>query len=220
GARARVRTAGRGRDARGAARARRGVRAAVQARARARGDCMSEAQLLEPEGAATVLGATPEDVRISYVRYKPGRRLVVQYAVSGEVAVAIADAKAGRGRTVGVQWLPVDAALPALAMRGPELARRLRTNGFPAGPVEPELLAYRPLRRAVLRLGRHVLKLYADDAAFVRARDGIALAAGAPGLRAPGLAGTVEDLRLVALDAIEGTRLEDPLPHAAELGSL
>jgi hypothetical protein len=181
---------------------------------------MSAVALLEPEVAATVLGRAPDEIRISYVRYKPGRRLVVQYAVSGEAAVAIADARAGRGPTVGLQWLPVDAALPALALRGPELARRLRTNGVPASPTEPELLAYRPLRRAVLRLGRHVLKLYADGPAFVRARDGIALAASEPRLHAPALAGTVDDLWLVALEAVEGARLDDPLPRAAELGSL
>jgi phosphotransferase family enzyme len=171
--------------------------------------------LLDPAAAAPLLGES--EARITYLRYKPGRRLVVQYAVGQQVAVAIADAKAGGGDRVSVQWLPVDAALPALVLSGPELARRLNEVGVPAEPVEPELLAYRPLKRAVLRLGRHVLKLYGDDDAFTRACDGFALAAR---LNVPTLVGSIVELRLLVLERLEGTVLDDPLPRAAELGAL
>src|SRR5262249_30108925 len=89
--------------------------------------------LLDPGAAAQLIGEA--EARITYLRYKPGRRLVVQYAVGEDMAVAISDAKAG-GR-VSVQWFPVDAALPALALSGPELARRLEEVGVRAEPVEP-----------------------------------------------------------------------------------
>jgi Ser/Thr protein kinase RdoA (MazF antagonist) len=62
-----------------------------------------------------------------------------------------------------------------------------------------------------------VLKLYADDDAFVRALDGFGRAAR---LRVPALVGAVTDLRLLALARLEGTVLDDPLPRAAELGAL
>jgi ATP-binding cassette subfamily B protein len=64
-----------------------------------------------------------------------------------------------------IQWLPLDLSLPGLVEPPSRLRARLREADLPiasSGP-EPPLLAYRPRRRAVLRLDGQVLKAYATE---------------------------------------------------------
>jgi hypothetical protein len=66
-----------------------------------------------------------------------------------------------------VQWEPLDVRLPIIGNRPERLAERLRGKGIEvADGLEPQLLRYWPRRRAVLRLGDHVLKAYRDPADF------------------------------------------------------
>lgn len=72
--------------------------------------------------------------------------------------------------TALVQWLPLDIRLKLLADRPARIAERLSKKGIPAEPTEPELLRYWPRRRAVVRYGPHVLKIYRDRVDFEDAR--------------------------------------------------
>jgi len=65
-----------------------------------------------------------------------------------------------------VQWLPLDIRLKLLADRPGRIAERLNKKGIPVDPAEPELLRYWPRRRAVVRYGPHVLKVYRDRVDF------------------------------------------------------
>lgn len=68
-----------------------------------------------------------------------------------------------------VQWMPLDVRLPVLGDDAGRLTGRLAKKGIHAEDAEPELLGYWPRRRAVLRFGRHVLKLYRDQEDFEQA---------------------------------------------------
>jgi hypothetical protein len=107
-----------------------------------------------------------------------------------------------------IQWYPLDLALPALAEPVERLLEELEQAGVTLGDVsdEPQTLAYTPRRRAVVRVGPHVLKFYADSTAYEGS---------VAGLRA------VADLRNVPTAALEGhlpARLitVQPLLHGVE----
>ena len=69
-----------------------------------------------------------------------------------------------------VQWLPLDIRLKLLADRPERIAERLNNKGIPTDPAEPELLRYWPRRRAVVKYGPHILKVYRDRLDFEDAR--------------------------------------------------
>ena len=70
-----------------------------------------------------------------------------------------------------VQWLPLDVRLPILCDSAERLAGRLAKKGIVATDLdEIELLRYWPRRRAVLRFGAHILKVYRDGSDFDEAR--------------------------------------------------
>jgi hypothetical protein len=73
-----------------------------------------------------------------------------------------------------VQWYPLDLSLPALARPPKELRKLLNAAGLPVdgSDEEPERLAYKPRRRAVLRVDDHVVKLYRREDEFERALAG------------------------------------------------
>jgi hypothetical protein len=75
-----------------------------------------------------------------------------------------------------VQWLPLDIRLKLLADRPERIGERLNNKGIPADPAEPELLRYWPRRRAVVKYGPHVLKVYRDRLDFEDARRALRLA--------------------------------------------
>jgi ABC-type multidrug transport system fused ATPase/permease subunit/Ser/Thr protein kinase RdoA (MazF antagonist) len=88
-----------------------------------------------------------------------------------------------------VQWYPLDLSLPALATPPSELREAISEAGVPVQPSdeEPERLAYKPRRRAVLRIDDWVLKLYAHEAEFERSVAGQRAASNLSAVVAPGL---------------------------------
>jgi aminoglycoside phosphotransferase (APT) family kinase protein len=148
-------------------------------------------RLLDPVAATELVGVEEEAVYVRRLWYKPGRRLVAEYEVVGDEGDRTVVARSDRklGPLPSVQWYPVDAALPALALAAEELAVRL---GLP--PEEPKRLGYKPFTRAALRIGAHVVKLYASRLKYEAAADALERVEGAvpsapleyasPGLRA------------------------------------
>ena len=108
-----------------------------------------------------------------------------------------------------VQWLPLDLSLPALAERPRELALALRREGLDVPAEEPALLSYRPRRRAVLRLGGHVLKAYFSDEYFGRAKVGLLASANLRAVPTPAFEAALPGLRLTAQTMLGGS----PPPH-------
>ena len=85
-----------------------------------------------------------------------------------------------------VQWLPLDLRLPLLTLSGKKLARRLANAGVTeVAPERPKLLRYLPRRRAVLRTGPHVVKLYRDALDFEDAQRGLRAVAALHNVRTP-----------------------------------
>jgi phosphotransferase family enzyme len=78
-----------------------------------------------------------------------------------------------------IEWYPLDLDLPALAEAPARLLDELGAAGVTLGDVsgDPARLAYTPRRRAVLRVGDHVLKLYAKIEDFATATNANLLAA-------------------------------------------
>lgn len=74
-----------------------------------------------------------------------------------------------------VQWLPLDLSLPALATPSAELWELMRSAGVPKATQHPDpvLLRYNPRRRAVLLVGRNVVKMYADQDDYTNAVRGM-----------------------------------------------
>ncbi|HET8959435.1 hypothetical protein [Nocardioides sp.] len=89
-----------------------------------------------------------------------------------------------------VQWLPLDIRLKLLADRPERLAERLNHKGIPTEPAQPELLRYWPRRRAVVRYGTHVLKVYRDQLDFKEARQALRRAAKLEAIRVPAYEGS------------------------------
>jgi hypothetical protein len=217
------------------------------------------AQLLDGEAMAPVLAAmlddaTPPTVRIDYLRYRPGRRLVVCYEVeAGETtleAVAVAEAGAdlaGRAsdsrntrlvrKVVGrtpvrtplayeptvnalVQWSPLDVELPALAEPPETLRDELVQAGLELGDGDlPRLVKHKPLNRAVMRLSRHVVKIYADAGAFAASVHAIHKAASLP-LRTARCEAIVADLRISAQSLVPGSPPPEGAAVAPQAGAL
>ena len=217
------------------------------------------AQLLDGEAMAPVLAgmlddATPPTVRIDYLRYRPGRRLVVCYEVeAGETtleAVAVAEAGAdlaGRAsdsrntrlvrKVVGrtpvrtplayeptvnalVQWSPLDVELPALAEPPETLRDELVQAGLELADGDlPRLVKHKPLNRAVMRLSRHVVKIYADAGAFAASVHAIHKAASLP-LRTARCEAIVADLRISAQSLVPGSPPPEGAAVAPQAGAL
>jgi ATP-binding cassette subfamily B protein len=105
-----------------------------------------------------------------------------------------------------IQWLPLDISLPAFAEPPEELRRRLRSAGvkLDSRDDEPSLIAYKPRRRAVVHMGRHVLKFYAAEQRFDAALAGLRTAAGLESICAPGFEAALSDLLLTVQTYIGG----------------
>ena len=116
-----------------------------------------------------------------------------------------------------VQWLPLDVWLPALAEPPVELAARAGVMVDEA--PECHLVAYKPRRRAVLRVDGHVLKLYADQAAFALAAAALLAGPRLP-VRTASPAGLATDLLVTAQEVIDGRPVDDPVAAAAEAGGV
>ena len=89
-----------------------------------------------------------------------------------------------------VQWLPLDIRLQILADRPERIADRLNNKGIPTDLEKPELLRYWPRRRAVMRYGPHVLKVYRDQLDFEDARRALRLAGKLESVQVPAYEGS------------------------------
>jgi hypothetical protein len=120
-----------------------------------------------------------------------------------------------------VQWLPLDLSLPALGEPPERLRPRLREGGVPIEGDEPSsLLAYKARRRAVVRVGGHVLKFYATPERFDTAVAGLRAGASLPSLDTPRFVAALRDRLLTVQTYCAG----DPAAHAdlvaAQAGSM
>jgi Phosphotransferase enzyme family len=118
-----------------------------------------------------------------------------------------------------VQWTPVDIALPAMA-EPPERLREILEEAGVRTRVHgelPQLVHYKPNRRAVLRYGEHFVKIYADDRAYERAVAGM-LAANALPMRSARCDAAIPALRLTAQSLVEGTPPAGPVEAAPAAG--
>jgi ATP-binding cassette subfamily B protein len=108
-----------------------------------------------------------------------------------------------------IQWLPLDLSLPGLVEPPARLRRRLRGAGVQvaeAGP-EPRRLAYRPCRRAVLRVEDHVLKAYATEHRYRAAEARLRAVSGRLGVPTPAFQAALPDLRVTVQAFLPG---DDP----------
>jgi hypothetical protein len=167
-------------------------------------------RLLDPGSAALLVGTEPGTVRVRSLRYKPHRRLVVDYDADAGPVVAAIDVKAGALPVV--QWYPVDAALPALAVPGRGLAAALGIE-----PARAERLGYKPFARATLRLGGHVVKLYGSASKFAAATAALVRLSGV--LSGARFVTASEPLRATAQAFVPGPRAETRR-DAVEAGAL
>jgi ABC-type multidrug transport system fused ATPase/permease subunit len=121
-----------------------------------------------------------------------------------------------------IQWFPLDLSLPALAEPPERLRSRIERAGLDVGEIgeHPEVLAYKPRRRAVLRVGEHVLKVYRHDSEFGPAVDGLNVSSGLPSLRTPVPEAVVPQLRLTVQSALPGVRPGGAAEVAHEAGAL
>ncbi len=173
-------------------------------------------ELLDPARLPVLLdpAAPPDAVRLRYLEYRPGRELRVHVeAISGGRRVDAMVVHDGSG--VAVHRYPDDPGLPLLA--DPDRVAQLL--GLPAGG-SPRRLAWVPGRRAVLRVGDVVVKLYAEPG---EARDAVrvltAVAGRVPTAR---VLATALPHGAVAQTAVPGRAMAraDALAAAAEAGAL
>jgi ATP-binding cassette, subfamily B, bacterial len=115
-----------------------------------------------------------------------------------------------------VQWLPLDLSLPGLVEPPSRLRRRLRAAGVPVAPSgpEPPRLAYRPRRRAVLRMDNHVLKAYATDSRYRAAEARLRAISGNLGVPTAPFAASLPDLRTTVQPFLPGDN-----PSSARAGA-
>jgi ABC-type multidrug transport system fused ATPase/permease subunit len=110
-----------------------------------------------------------------------------------------------------IQWLPLDIGLPALAQDPGQLRLRLQAAGVSISAVGngARLLAYKPRRRAVLRLDGHVIKIYAGEEEFANAVTGLDTSSRLRGVRVPDREAVMPELQLTCQSLLAGERPDD-----------
>ena len=105
-----------------------------------------------------------------------------------------------------IQWMPLDISMPALAHDAIQLRTHLqRADVQIASDGERlRLLAYKPGRRAVLRLDDHVIKIYAGDVEFAGAVTGLEASSRLEGLRIPRREAVLPELHLTCQAMLPG----------------
>lgn len=121
-----------------------------------------------------------------------------------------------------VHWYPLDLLLPALAVPPDELRAIIAGAGVPvsASNEEPERLAYKPRRRAVLRVDDWVVKLYAHEAKFERALAGQRAASSLREMLVPQLEGVLPDRLITVQSLVSGGPVSTPADVATDAGAL
>jgi hypothetical protein len=105
-----------------------------------------------------------------------------------------------------IQWLPLDLALPGLTEPPARLRRRLRAAGLALGTAapEPSRLAYKPHRRAVLRLDGHVVKAYATERRYRAAEARLRAVSSSLGVATARFEAAIPALRVTAQRFVPG----------------
>jgi hypothetical protein len=117
--------------------------------------------------------------------------------------------------------LPLDPSLPALAEPPERLRASIAQAGVDVGELEHlQVLAYKPRRRAVLRVGEHVLKFYSTDRELEAAVRGLKTCSGLRSVRTPALEAVSAGLRLTVQSSLSGHTPEDPTAVARSAGAL
>jgi ABC-type multidrug transport system fused ATPase/permease subunit len=121
-----------------------------------------------------------------------------------------------------IQWYPLDLDLPTLAEPPERLLEELDATGVSLGPVDgdPATLAYKPRRRAVLRLGDHVFKMYAEQAQFDRAAAGLRVAGAIRDVPTPALEGDLPARLVTVQPVLSGSRPARAADVARKMGAL
>jgi ATP-binding cassette, subfamily B, bacterial len=120
-----------------------------------------------------------------------------------------------------IQWYPLDLSLPGLAEPPHRLRRTLQEAGVSIDDRDsPARLAYKPRRRAVLRLGPHVVKCYAKDDHFGAAARGLGMSSSLRSVMVPRFEGAVPSLRVTAQSLLPGRPATGPVEVAAGAGQL
>ncbi len=175
--------------------------------------------MLDPDAVLTRLrasgGGELSDPEVRYLELEPGRSLLVLWRVRRDDAAAHVVLTAGLPAPE-IAWFPHDPALPLLGAPAEDLAGRL---GVPLDGV-PELLAWVPRRRATLRCGDVVVKLYATAGEAATAARAMRLAAG--WLDSPSLVGLDAGAGVTAQTALAGRPLDrgDFAAVAGEAGAM
>jgi hypothetical protein len=119
-----------------------------------------------------------------------------------------------------VEWYPANLNLPGLSLEVGTLAGWLEAAGWSSpGPVEPELVIYKPERRAVLRWGSVYLKCYARQEDYDHASKALAVASHLPGVTAPASPGDIAAARLTAQWEVIGTAPPPDAQWCRQLGT-
>jgi ATP-binding cassette, subfamily B, bacterial len=121
-----------------------------------------------------------------------------------------------------IQWFPLDLDLPTLAEPPVRLLEELDAAGVSLGAVDgdPATLAYKPRRQAVLGIGDHVLKVYAEQEQFDRAAAGLRAAGRLRGVRTPALEGYLPARLLTVQPRLSGSPPSRAADAAREAGEL
>jgi ATP-binding cassette subfamily B protein len=199
-----------------------------------------DSDAMAPRLAATLNGG-PEltDVRVRYLRYKPGTNIVVRYDVGfggGARHEAIAMAASGsylarRAAKPENQALAslVHERVPARASLSYDDELGALLQWFPLDLSLPALaeqrwdgatvLAYKPRRRAVLQAGGEVVKLYAKEDEYRAAARGLIASARVHGVRSP-IPVTVFPDRLITVQRLLPGEQPEPAEAAEAAGAL
>jgi len=116
------------------------------------------------------------------------------------------------------EWYPFNRLLPNLAIEPNALQRWLPPPGASQGQPQPELLTYKPERRAVCRWGEAVLKFYARESDFEQAVGGLLMAGAIAGLASPPLLRSIPQARVTVQPFVQAERIPASRTWRARLG--
>jgi Phosphotransferase enzyme family len=170
-------------------------------------------------GTPARVGATLHARSQDGLRNDAPRQLIENARVPTPAAAAVT---IDPGLGCEIAWLPADPRLPGLW--APVHRIRQEVAMFDAMPPPPRrsLLGYRMGERAVMGMGRLVLKAYGDPDAFARAIQAHDLAYRHAGIPVARFLGAVPSLRLSVLERVIGDGLQraDAAQAAGEVGEL